>query len=222
MRELTPDTKIRITLYPDFEEIFIKDQLLIEDAQKYNVGDISKKTGLQKCMVNGRIVWLLPIQNQNFHNGRIAPNDLNTLLKSCKKARASTNYYPKAPTVNEAQKCYNDMKQDWKRNPVKSPFFNGAKIRLDKNSDYHFTHKKGGVPRDPKDIIRRGYLLPYVRDILERTGKPAEHTIENKNESYSIAGKANIKGVDKGIKIIISRHTDGKYFYFSVMDIQLI
>lgn len=78
--------------------------------------------------------------------------------------------------------------------------------------DYHFTHKKGGVPRDPKDIIRRGYLLPYIRDILERTGKPVEHTIENKNESYSIAGKANIKGIDKGIKIIVSRHTDGKYF----------
>jgi hypothetical protein len=42
MRELTPDTKIKIKIYPDFEEILIKDQELIEDAQKYNVGDISK------------------------------------------------------------------------------------------------------------------------------------------------------------------------------------
>ena len=35
-------------------------------------------------------------------------------------------------------------------------------------------------------------------------------------ESYSIIGKANINGKDQGIKIIISKHTDGRYFYLSV------
>lgn len=47
MRELTPNTKIKIITYPDFEGIYIKENELIEDAQKYNVGDISKKTGLE-------------------------------------------------------------------------------------------------------------------------------------------------------------------------------
>lgn len=222
MRKITGNTVIHVLTYPDFEEVVLSENELVEDAKKYNIGDISTKTGLQKCLVNGQIVWLLPIQNSGFNNGRLNNTDLNNLLKSCKKARVSQNYSPKKPTVQEALNCYYDMKKDWNTTPVKSPFFNGAKIRLDKNSDFHFTHKKGGLPRNPNDIIRRGYLLPYVRDILERSGKPAEHIIDKNNESYSIAGKANIKGIDKGIKIIISRHTDGRYFYFSVMDIQLI
>ena len=198
-----------------------REKLLTEDAEHYEIGEISKKTGKQKCLINGKIIWLLPIQNGTFNNGRLSPSDLNELLKSCKKAKASPNYAPKKPTLREALKCYNDMKQDWIKNPVISPFFNNARIRLDKDSDYHFTHTRG-AKRNSNDIIRRGYLLPYVRDILERSGKPAEHTIDKNNESYSIAGKANIKGTDKGIKIIVSRHTDGKYYYFSIMDITLI
>ena len=49
MRELTPDTKIKIITYPDFKGIYIKENELIEEAQKFNVGDISKKTGLKNA-----------------------------------------------------------------------------------------------------------------------------------------------------------------------------
>ena len=197
-----------------------REKLLTEDAEHYEIGDISKKTGKQKCLVNGKIVWLLKGQNGTFNNGRLSPNDLNELLKSCKKAKPSPNYAPKKPSISEAYKCYKDMKQDWARNPVKSPFLNNATIKFDKQSDYHFTYTRG-AKRNPNDIVRRSYLLPYARDIFERSGKPAEHTIDQNNESYSIVGKANIKGIDKGIKIIVSKHTDGRYFYFSVMDIKL-
>ena len=198
----------------------VREKLLTEDAEHYEIGEISKKTGKQKCLINGKIIWLLPIQNGTFNNGRLSPSDLNELLKSCKRAKPSPNYAPKKPTLTEALKCYNYMKQDWAKNPVKSPFLNNARIRLDKNSDYHFTHTRG-AKRNPNDIVRRGYLLPYIRDILERTGKPAEHTIDKNNESYSIVGKANLNGTDKGIRIIVSRHTDRRYYYFSVMDIKL-
>lgn len=219
MRDLTGGTKIRLSQVLDFQ---FWSGALTMDARKYQIGEISTKTGLQKCLVNGRIVWLMPSQKGDFNNGRLSDDDLNTLLKSCKKARASSNYGPKKPTVQEAINCYYDMKRDWTKNPVKSPFFKGAKIRLDQFSDFHFTHKKGGDLRKAGDIVRRGYLITYVRDILERSGKPAEHTVDGKNESYCVVGKANIKGVDKGIKVIVSRHTDGRYYYFSVMDVTLI
>ena len=219
MRELTPDTKIKIITYPDFEEIFIKDQLLIEDAQKYNVGDISQKTGLQKCMVNGRIVWLLPHQNGNFTQAKMQKADLKILAKSAKKAKPDTQQ--QIQTVKEAKKYIKNMMKTWKTNPVVSPFFNNSKIRLDGMSYKHLfeTH---GRQRPSADIVRRAKCLPFVRDILQRTGKPAEHLITQKNESYSIIGKANIDGIVRGIKIIVTKHTDGKYFYLSVMDLKII
>lgn len=219
MRELTPDTKIKIKIYPDFEEILIKDQELIEDAQKYNVGDISKKTGLQKCMVNGRIVWLLPHQNGNFTQAKMQKADLKLLAKSAKKAKPDGKL--NAPSVKEAQNYLNYMINTWKTHPVKSPFFNNARIRLDRMSYNHLFQTKG-KQRSSREIIERAECLPYVRDILERTGKPAEHLISGGNESYSVIGKANINGTEQGIKVIISKHTDGRYFYLSVFSLKKI
>ena len=219
MRELTADTIIRVVQYPDFEEFILTEPGLIEDAQTYNIGDISQKTGLQKCLVNGRIVWLLPHQGAGFSQAKLSKADLKTLAKSAKKAKPDAQL--NAPTVKGAKKYMKYMMSTWKKNPVVSPFFNNAKIRLDGMSYKHLfeTH---GVPRPPADVVRRAKCLPYIRDILQRTGKPAEHLISNKDESYSVIGKANIDGIDRGIKIIISKHTDGKYFYLSVMDLKII
>ena len=53
-------------------------------------------------------------------------------------------------------------------------------------------------------------------------GKPTEHLISGGNESYSVIGKANINGTEQGIKVIISKHTDGRYFYLSVFSLKKI
>ena len=63
MRKLTGDTRIRLSQILDFK-YWLSD--LTEDAHKYKIGEISQKTGLQKCLINGRIVWLLPTQNSDF------------------------------------------------------------------------------------------------------------------------------------------------------------
>lgn len=219
MRELKKDTKIKIITYPDFEEIIIKENELVEDAQKYKIGDISQKTGLQKCMVNGRIVWLLPHQNGNFKQAKMQKATLKLLAKSAKKAKPDGKLNVKS--VKDAHNYLNYMITTWKKNPVKSPFFNNARIRLDRMSYNHLFQTKG-KQRPSHEIIERAECLPYVRDILERTGKPAEHLISNENESYSIIGKANINGTEQGIKVIISKHTDGRYFYLSVFSLKKI
>lgn len=220
MRELTSDTIIHVLTYPDFEETILTEDALIEDAKKYEIGQISEKTGLQKCLVNGRIIWLLPMQNSGFVNRRLSTDEMNTLLKSCKRAKP-TEEVKKLQSSKEALKNYTNLVIDWKERPVKSPILNGIRIRLDNESYTHLV-KKNGKPRNENDIIRRCSLLPYMRDILERTGKPAEHTIKDGNERFSIVGKANINGTDKGIKILIKRKTDGKYYYFSIMDIEIV
>lgn len=85
----------------------------------------------------------------------------------------------------------------------------------------HLFYTKG-KKRSVHEILERAECLPYIRDILERTGKPAEHLITKGKESYSIIGKANINGTEQGIKIIISKHTDGRYFYLSVFCLKKI
>lgn len=219
MRELTGETFITILTYPDFEEIKQSENSLAEDAEKYNIGDISKKTGLQKCLVNGRIVWLLPHQGQGFSRSKMQKNDLKKLAKSARKAKADGKL--NSLTVKEAESYMKYMITSWKKSPVKSPLFNNSRIRLDRMSYNHLFQTKGNQ-RSANEIIERAECLPYVRDILERSGKPAEHLVYNGNESYSVIGKAEMNGTEQGIKIIVSRHTDGRYFYLSVFSLKKI
>ena len=62
-----------------------------------------------------------------------------------------------------------------------------------------------------------------LRDILERTGKPARHVRDEYNEDeYTVVGKAMIEGQERGIKAVIVRRTDGHFYYLSVMDLKII
>lgn len=56
MAELTGSTRIRLSQIIDLE---LWADAFVEDAKHYEIGEISQKTGLQKTLVNGRIVWLL-------------------------------------------------------------------------------------------------------------------------------------------------------------------
>ena len=220
MRQLTADTKIRVLVFPDFENKEPRNQELIDDARKYEIGEISEKTGLQKCMVNGRIIWLLPHQN-GFTDKKITEGQMKKLARSAKKARPDGSL--NAPTVEGARNYMNYIMKTWRKNPVRSPFFNNARIRLDQTSYNHLFEEKPGIKRDDPDIVRRAKCLPFLRDILERTGKPARHVRDKYNEDeYTVVGKAIIEGQERGIKAVIVRRTDGHYYYLSVMDLKII
>lgn len=68
MTELTGSTRIRLSQIFDLE---LWADAFVEDAKHYNIGEISQKTGLQKSLVNGRIVWLLPKQGGGFLQGKM-------------------------------------------------------------------------------------------------------------------------------------------------------
>lgn len=116
MRELSGNTVIHVLSYPDFEEVVLTEDALIEDAKKYAIGDISTKTGLQKCLVNGRIVWLLPHQGQGFSNTKLSKGDLKTLAKSAKKARADNAI--NIHSVKDAETYMKYVMSSWRKNPV--------------------------------------------------------------------------------------------------------
>lgn len=206
MRTLTADTRIRLSQIKELRE-------LIEDAVHYEIGEISKKTGLQKCLINGRIVWLLPKQNKNFSNEGLGNSALRQLAKSAKKARTMKPLLN--PTVSDARKYLIAMSKDWKTDHVICPFLGNARIRFNEKSIEHFFWTNG-KKRPEKDVIERAECLPYIRDILERSGKPAEHLIKGDKESYSIVGRADINGKDRGIKVVITKHQNGNMYYFSV------
>ncbi len=111
------------------------------------------------------------------------------------------------------------MQTTWAKNPVKARYLNNAEIRLNSMSYKHLFETKG-EPRPSAEIKERAECLPYVRDILERTGKPSDHTIDEKGkESYTIVGRANINQKDRSIKVVISRNKNDEYFYLSVFKI---
>lgn len=206
MKTLTADTRIRLNQIKELRE-------LIEDAKRYEINEISEKTGLQKCLVEGRIVWLLPVQNQSFSNESLGDAGLKRLAKSAKKARAAKPL--NNLTIKDIKKYLIEMSKDWKNNPVKCPFLGNTRVRFDDKGFEHFFKTKG-KERPKNEVIERAECLPFMRDIIERSGKPAEH-LKNKNgESYSIIGKAIINGKERGIKVIIERRPSGNYFYFSL------
>lgn len=190
------------------------------DAHKYKIGEISTKTGLQKCLVNGRIVWLLPKQNSNFLQQKMSKPDTKALAKSCKRARPDGAVSFTKGIKNGARDYLNHMAVSWRANPVKVPFLNYAKVGLNSFSSYHlfYTHNK---PRPIGEIKDRAECLPYVRDVLERAGKPADHYINSKGEeSYSIVGRANISGSDREMVVVISKDRHKNYFYLSVFKLK--
>lgn len=193
---------------------------ITEDAKHYKIGEISTKTGLQKCLVNGNIVWLLPNQQSNFLQTRMQKSDAKVLASSAKLARADGYISFKGNIKNDAKRYLNYMQTTWTKNPVKARYLNNAEVRLNKMSFKHLFETKG-KPRTATEIKERAECLPYVRDILERTGKPSDHTIDAKgNESYTIVGRANINKKNRDINVVISRSKNNKYFYLSVFKIK--
>lgn len=218
MRELTGGTKIRLSQVLDFQ---FWSGALTMDARKYKIGEISTKTGLQKCLVNGRIVWLLPKQNSNFLQQKMSKPDTKALAKSCKRARPDGAVNFSSGIKNGARSYLKHMAVSWKKNPVKIPFLkNNSEVGVNGFSTYHLFVTKG-KPRPLKEIKARAECLPYVRDVIERAGKPADHYFNKKHEeSYSIVGRANINGNDREIQVIISRDKQSRLFYLSVFKLK--
>lgn len=193
-------------------------RLFTEDAKHYKIGEISTKTGLQKCLVNGNIVWLLPGQKSDYLQTRMQKADARQLASSTKLARADGSVIFGQNIRQSARKYLNYMQTTWTKNPVKARYLKNAEVRLNSMSYKHLFETKG-KPRPAAEIKERAECLPYVRDLLERTGKPADHTIQKGKESYTIVGRANINQKDRNIKVVISRTKNDKYFYLSVFKI---
>lgn len=211
---LTGNTKIKLSQILD-----LLTWRLVDDDKKYNIGEISTKTGLQKCLINGYIVWLLPKQNSNFMQGKMTKSDTKQLAKSTKLARPDGTLKSTGNVRRDATQYLNYMKSQWTKHPVKAPYLNNATIGLNAMSYKHLFETKG-KQRSIAEIKTRAECLPYVRDILERTGKPADHTIKNGKESYTIVGSANINGMRREIQVVISKARTGHHYYLSVFNLK--
>ncbi len=163
--------------------------------------------------------WLLPGQNSDYLQTRMQKSDAKQLASSAKLARADGYISFKGNINNDAKRYLNYMQTTWTKNPVKARYLNNAEVRLNSMSYKHLFGSKG-KPRSAAEIKERAECLPYVRDILERTGKPSDHTIDAEGkESYTIVGRANINQKDRNIKVVISRNKNDEYFYLSVFKI---
>lgn len=209
---LTGDTKIRLSQIKDLAA-------WVEDRTKYQIGDISKTTGLKKCFVNGNIVWLDPKQNNDFLQSKMTKKDTRRLAESAKPARSDGKLNNTGNPIKDARNYLNYMKTTWNKNPVQVRHLHNVFVTLNKKSSEHLFYSHG-QRRPVSQIKERSECLPYVKDILSRSGKPADHTINNKGEeSYTFVGNAVINNKKRNILVVISKDK-GHYYYLSVFKIK--
>jgi hypothetical protein len=206
--------------YAKRDRYLVSDEAWVED-RTYHIGEISQTTGLRKCFVNGNIVWLDPSQGHDFLNSKMPKQTEINLAKSAKSARADGTINLNGNIKTEAAKYLKYMKNSWNKNPAKVRHLHDVKVKLNSFSNFHFYHGKNGKPRTKKEIAERAACLPYVRDILERSGKPADHRVnpKTKEESYTIVGNANINNKKQEIAVVITKQPNG-YFYLSTFQLR--
>lgn len=147
-------------------------------------------------------------------------SDTKQLAKSCKRARPDGTISFANGVKNGARNYLQHMTVTWSQNPVRVPFLNNAKVGINQFSKYHLFVTKG-KPRPISELKDRAECLPYVRDILERSGKPADHYVNNRGEeSYSIVGRANINGKDREMVVVISKDKSKHLYYLSVFKLK--
>lgn len=212
MHELTGGTKIRLSQI-DWSSYL---PIILDKHSKYKIGDRAVwKDGVYEKTHQG---WK-KVKQPEYSEKRKTYKDL---AKKAEKAHGDGQL--ESPTVSGAQKYMKELMRSWKVNPVKSPLFNNARIRMDRTSYDHLFEQKPGVQRPPSDIVRRAKCLPYLRDILERAGKLAGRSVDKyKDEIFTVVGKGDIDGKEKGIKaLVVKRNNSGHYFHLSVMDFKII
>ena len=218
MSELTGSTRIRLSQIIDLD-LWL--DCFVEDAKHYNIGEVSSKTGLQKCLVNGRIVWLLPKQGENPYPDDTTKSEERKLAGSAKLAKPDGQITFTKPDGlrNDVRNYFNYMISTWKDRPVRCPFLNYAQIGLDELS-YRHIFESGKKSREPEDVRARAECLPFLRDILQRTGKPAKYSDEGGKESYTIVGRAEINGRKRKVLVVIRKDPEDKFFHLSAFQMK--
>ena len=150
-----------------------------------------------------------------FRYGKLTKDEYRAIAMQSKPAKADGTI-DLANLPKSAEDYLSYMMKDWNERKVISPIFDNTRIRFDGDSYRHFFKGKKG-DRSPEEIELRAKCLPYIRDILERTGKKGVLIQNDKNQlAFSVLGRANINGFDTAIKIIVTKKKGRKYFYLSV------
>lgn len=113
--------------------------------------------------------------------------------------------------IKEFRKEYSKIRH------IECAAFNGEKVFFNRHGMTHLT-KKGRVPRNDKDILRRFFLFQFVHSIL-RNEKIVYEYRENSTNTV-VARFWTIKRKINGriVKVLIRQFNDGTKHFFSVMD----
>ena len=169
---------------------------------------------------------ILRLQKDNketfgFNYGKLSKDEYRKIAESSKPAKADKSI--DLNNLPQSARDYLDyMMKSWNENKVISPIFNNVRIRFDGDSYKHFFKGKKGE-RSQEEIEKRAKCLPYIRDILERTGKRCALIQNDKGQlAYSVVGRAVIDSEDTVIKVIVTKKRGRKYFYLSVNNLNEI
>lgn len=155
-----------------------------------------------------------PVNTFDYPIGKKQKGELRKIAKTANIALADWTL-DLSDFKTSVSRCLIHLKNDWNANIVKSPLFNNARIRFDGDSFRHFYYS-GRNARSQRELELRAKCLPYLRNIIEKSGVKACCSVENGQLGFVIMGRSKIDGKDTAIKVIIAKKKKDKLYYLSV------
>ena len=208
IRELTPDTRIKLSKIIDLHQ-FVEDQ----QGVKADLGEYTtRKDGVYRKVSDTKFA---KVNTYKFPNEKSVKGSLKDVAKNARPATADGSI-DFSDFDNSVNRYLIHMRDDWNDNVLNSPLFDNARIRFDGDSFHHF-YFHGRNRRPQEELEARAKCLPYIRNILESSGIEGCCSVDKDNHlGYVVMGRATIDGKDTAIKIIITKKKKGKLFYLSV------
>lgn len=127
----------------------------------------------------------------------------------------------KFKTVKNQAKTFYD---GWKKSPSFAPAFN-QKIKVSNKGWHHLLGSSGNKKRAFQDTHRRLGLLPYAKDIVEKSTTIQNVVIRNNITYYALEAMVNVK-IDgttelRKVRVIFVEDKLGNKIFYSVMDKRL-
>lgn len=119
----------------------------------------------------------------------------------------------------QAWKFYNK----WREKPSFSPALKN-KIKVTLKGWYHIVGGTGNKKRPMADVVRRLYLLPYAKEIIEKS--TTIQNIEKRHDRTFYTLEAMVEVEEKGkkaprrVRVILIEDKKGNKIFYSIMDIK--
>ena len=124
--------------------------------------------------------------------------------------------------LRDVKKSAKEIYDQWRRETICCPAFDGEAVVFSLKGWNHITGATGHKKRPLKDIQRRLALLPYAKQIIERSSTIQNITVKGGLTFFALEAVIKVEKATlieyKKIRVILAEDKAGKKIFYSVMD----